>query len=140
MAKSVGLDLEQVIISSYVESTVKDARRTENEASSTWEIDYSLQSQFLEDTLELAIYLEDYSNIIAEVLVRELDADIVNRTIGVTIPVQNISITAFTDPPSVMPTLVPSIEPTKSPTRNKDQPATNEPTDSPSRIPTLRPS
>jgi hypothetical protein len=141
VAKSVGhgLELEHVTISSY-EPIVKDARITEDEALTTWEIAYKLQCQFLEKTWELAMHLEEDSSRISKLLVLNLDADIFNRTIGVTIPVQNISITAFTDPPSVMPTSFPRIKPTLSPTRNLDLPATNEPTDLPSWIPTLRPS
>merc|ERR1719285_1136346 len=70
----------------------------------------------------------------------ELEADLQNRTVNVTIAEQNITMIAFTDPSTDMPTLKPSLPPTLSPTRNTGLLPTEEPTNFPSTVPTRRPS
>jgi len=136
VGKAIGLDEEQITIESY-----GLALNYDYEASmGTWDVDYSFQMKTKEDAVVLIGYLSGWVETIEEVMKLELEADLENRTVNVTITEQNITMLAFTDPPTDMPTLRPSFLPTLSPTRDGDLPATEEPTKFPSSVPTRRPS
>jgi len=136
VAKTLGLAVDQVIVRNYQEYSL---RRRNDEDVSNWEIEYALQSPTIEDAELIISNFDSILDIIELVLSLELEAELLNRTVQLELPDQNVTRIAWTDPPTMMPTLSPSKLPTLSPSRPLNLPPTKEPTNYPSTDPTRRP-
>ena len=135
VAKTLGVSLGQVILMSY--SSVIVGQRTVNPI--TWSVEYAIEAETIDDAKALTEQLLTTGDTIKIVLLLEFEAEL-EKSVILKVPAQNLTMVAWTDPPTTMPTSGPSLKSTLSPTRDVQFDPTKEPSEHPSWLPTQRPS